>query len=251
MALSATETFVREVQSTAELVFECFSLAGKVVVDVGCGTGDLVRRMAGRGALVTGIDTAKMLERAGKNPPTGGEKYLVGGAEALPLPDHSADLILYIASFHHVPEDKEFEALEECLRVLKPQCHAFFVEPIARPDSYYQITRLIEDEAEIQAKAYQALMAAGRLGLQMKSEVNFFVARSFADYQTLLEIFVEDDQQRNEVRERARGVTERLCADARISFEEYRYRSMCRAMLFEKTGRPYCVSLSPARDPQS
>jgi ubiquinone/menaquinone biosynthesis C-methylase UbiE len=89
MALSATETFVREVQSTAELVFECFSLAGKVVVDVGCGTGDLVRRMAGRGALVTGIDTAKMLERAGKNPPTGGEKYLVGGAEALPLPDYS------------------------------------------------------------------------------------------------------------------------------------------------------------------
>jgi ubiquinone/menaquinone biosynthesis C-methylase UbiE len=234
--LSATETFMRQIQSPAELVFEYFSLAGKVVVDVGCGTGDLVRRMAGQGALVAGIDTVQMLERAGKNPPAGGEKYLVGGAEALPLPDHSVDLILYMASFHHVPEDKEFAALEECRRVLKPKCHAFFVEPIALPDSYYQITRLIGDEAEIQAKAYQALQAADRAGLEMKYEEIFYVERSFADYLTLLEIFVEDDQQRNEVRAGARVVTERLCADSRISFERYRYRSICRALLFEKAG---------------
>jgi uridine phosphorylase len=151
--------------------------------------------------------------------------------------------LIYIASFHHVPEDKEFNALEECHRVLKSKCHAFFVEPIAQPDSYYQITRLIEDEAEIQAKAYKALQAAGRIGLEMKSEDIFYVARSFADYLTLLEIFIGDDQRRNEVLARAREVTERLCAEAQISFEDYRYPSICRAMLFEKTGvRPECRS---------
>jgi SAM-dependent methyltransferase len=206
--------------------------------------------MAGQGASVTGIDIAKMLMRAETNPPAGGEKYLIGGAEALPLPDQCADLIVYIASFHHVPEDKELEALEECRRVLKTKGHAFFVEPIARPDSYYQITRLIGDEAEIQAKAYQALQAADRAGLEMKYEEIFYVERSFADYLTLIEVFVEDELQRNEVRERARGMTERLCSATRSSFEEYRYRSICRAMLFENTTGPSGVPLKLARDPQ-
>lgn len=141
---------------------------------------------------------------------------------------------MYIASYHHIPEDKRWDALEECRRVLKPRCHAFFVEPIARPDSYYQITRLVEEEAETQAKAYETLQAASRIGLEMKSEEIFYIARSFADYLTLLEIFVDDHELRNEVHECARAVTERLCARAGTSFEEYRYRSICRALLFEK-----------------
>ncbi len=226
---------MRQIQSPAEPVFENFSLAGKTVIDVGCGTGDLVRRMTGQRARVTGIDTAIMLEKAQRIPAIGGEKYLVGRAEALPLPDHCADLVLYIASFHHVPEDKEIEALLECRRVLKTRCHAFFVEPIAQPDSYYLITRLIEDEAAIQGKAYQSLLAAGHVGLEMKDEEIIYVERSFADYLTLLELFVEDDQQRIEVRELARRLTEQLCAETRTHFEDYRYRSICRAMLFEKT----------------
>ncbi len=227
---------MRRLQSPAEVVFEYLSLAGKVVLDVGCGTGDLVRRMAERGASALGIDTAQMLEKTVGRPRNAGENYLVGCAEALPLPDHYADAILYIASFHHIPEDKEWTALEECRRVLKPQCHAVFVEPIARPDSYYQVTRLIDEEAEIQAKAYEALRAARRIGLEMKSEEIIYVERSFADYLNLLEIFVEDDKRRGEVRELAKRVTERLCMQARMSFEDHRYRSICRALLFEKTG---------------
>ncbi len=227
---------MRRLQSPAEVVFEYLSLAGRIVVDVGCGTGDLVRQMADRGARALGIDTAQMLEKTGRHARNAGQKYLVGCAEALPLPDHYADAILYIASFHHIPEDKEWTALEECRRVLKPQCHAVFVEPIARPDSYYQVTRLIDEEAGIQAKAYETLRAAGRIGLEMKSEEIIYVERSFADYLNLLKIFVEDDKRRAEVRELAKGVTERLCTEARMSFQDYRYRSICRAMLFEKTG---------------
>ncbi len=226
---------MRRLQSPSDVVFEYLSLAGKIVVDVGCGTGDLVRQMAERGASAFGIDTAQMLEKTERHARNAGGKYLIGCAEALPLPDHYADAILYIASFHHVPEDKEWTALQECRRVLKPQCHAVFVEPIARTDSYYQITRLIDEEAEIQAKAYETLRAAGRIALEMKSEEIIYVERSFADYLNLLETFVEEDQRREEVRKLAKGVTERLCTEARMRFEDYRYRSICRAMLFEKT----------------
>ena len=225
---------MRRLNSHADIILENFCLPDRVVIDVGCGTGDLVRWMAGQGASVTGIDTTEMLAKAEGVSPRGTEKYLVGGAEELPFEDRHADLITYIASLHHAPEDKMFKAIEECGRVLRPGGHAVFVEPIARPGSYYEVVRLINDETEIQAKAYAALQAAGQAGLRLKSEEICYVERSFADYTRLLSIFVDDDQQRSEILAQARGVTERLSREAGQGFEDFRYQSICRVMLFER-----------------
>ena len=225
---------MRRLNSHADIILENFRLPDRVVIDVGCGTGDLVRWMAGQSASVTGIDTAEMLAKANRLSPQGTEQYLVGGAEELPLEDGHADLITYIASIHHVPEDKMVMAIRECSRALRPGGHAVFIEPIARPGSYYEIVRFVNDETEIQAKAYEALQAAGHAGLKLKSEEICYVERSFADYTSLLGIFVDDDQQRSEILAQARGVTERLSREAGQGFEDFRYQSICRVMLFER-----------------
>jgi SAM-dependent methyltransferase len=72
---------------------------GERVVDVGCGTGNAALLAAARGAVVTGVDPASRLlgvarERARAE---GLDVTFVGGeAQALPVPDASADLVLSV-----------------------------------------------------------------------------------------------------------------------------------------------------------
>ncbi|NVO27937.1 methyltransferase domain-containing protein [Donghicola sp. C2-DW-16] len=67
-------------------------------VDVGCGTGQLTRLMAGRFDTVLGFDPSA--DQIGNAVPVDGVTYGVAPAEALPLPDHSADLITAAQAAH-------------------------------------------------------------------------------------------------------------------------------------------------------
>ena len=228
---------MRQVSSNWEVLAESFSFAGRAVVDVGCGTGDLVRWLCGQGANVIGLDTPQMLEKAESSPRAGSETYLSGGAEKLPLNDESADLIIYFASLHHAPPDMLADALSECHRVLKPGGSAVFIEPVARPGSYYEIVRLIEDEAEIQKLAYAAICAATRLGMRMVKEEFFFIERSFDDYVHLLNTFVDDEGKRETAIGQARIVTQGLAAQSGRRFDDFRFRSTCRLNILQKGDR--------------
>jgi len=149
---------MRRVESIGELLSEHLAFPGKTVVDVGCGTGELVRWLVGQGTKVTGVDTPAMLARAQAEPCVGDERYLPGGGEALPLPDGHADVVIYAASLHHVAAEQLRDAIAECARVLRPGGQVAFVEPVAEPGSYYDITRLTRDEAEIQRLAYASIL---------------------------------------------------------------------------------------------
>jgi ubiquinone/menaquinone biosynthesis C-methylase UbiE len=226
---------MKKAQSHAEVLSRYVSFPGKVVIDIGCGTGDFVRWMTARGASATGIDMADMVAKAEKFPKSGDEKYLVGTAQEVPVESAHADLTLYLASFHHVPENEMFGALEECKRILKAEGTAIFVEPVGKKGSYYQIVRLVGDERDVQAKAYEAIKAAGRLGFRMIAEETYYLERSFEDYLHLLEVNVESEVKRAEIAAAARAITEGLSRDAGTSFESYRYRSICRMNILMKT----------------
>ncbi|NIQ56894.1 MAG: methyltransferase domain-containing protein, partial [Gammaproteobacteria bacterium] len=43
-----------------------------------------------------------------------------GTGQSLPLGDGTADIVLYVHSFHHVPEGEQSAALAEARRVLVP-----------------------------------------------------------------------------------------------------------------------------------
>jgi ubiquinone/menaquinone biosynthesis C-methylase UbiE len=77
-------------------------LRPKVILDIGCGTGRLLRRAATRwpAAQLVGVDAAAgMIESARKLAPMA--TFHQAFAESLPLTDASVDLVLSAVSLHH------------------------------------------------------------------------------------------------------------------------------------------------------
>jgi len=225
---------MRKYLAGTDILERWLSCRDRSVIDVGCGNGDTVRWLAGQGARVTGLDGPDMLAKARSHPLAGGEAYIEAGAQKLPFADGSADIILYQASFHHVPVVAMAEAARECRRVLKNGGRAIFIEPVYRAGAYTEITRLVEEEEEAQKKAYAAICSLAESGLAMEAEEFFFLERSFADYDRLIEFFVEDAARRAAVLDRARKITERFSAAAGLDVADFRYRSICRLNILRK-----------------
>jgi ubiquinone/menaquinone biosynthesis C-methylase UbiE len=225
---------MRKYPSTHDAFSAHFSFPGLTVIDVGCGNGDTARWLAAQGARVTGLDGPDMLARAVAAPPVPGATYVPGSAQSLPFAGASADLILYQASFHHVPPMEMEPALAECRRVLKEGGRAVFVEPVYRPGAYTEVTRLVEEESAAQERAYAAIGAQAALGLAMEAEEFFFLERSFADYERLAAFFVADPGRRSGIVAQARKITEGFSAAEGVAFDQFRYRSICRLNILRK-----------------
>ena len=134
--------------------------AGMDVIDVGCGDGWLVRRLASRGAAVIGIEPSPhALEAARSTPPAAGERYEQGVAESLPLPDGSADVVVFFNSLHHVPVRSMAGALREAVRVCRPGGLVFVQEPLAE-GPFFELMHSVEDETAVRAAAQRALHEA-------------------------------------------------------------------------------------------
>jgi len=91
----------------------------KSVVDVGCGTGRLLRKARERwpAAQLIGVDPAGgMVEKARSMMPS--TIFYVSMAESLPLPDASVDLAFSTTSYHHWVN--QVEGVCEMARVLRP-----------------------------------------------------------------------------------------------------------------------------------
>jgi SAM-dependent methyltransferase len=95
---------------------------GGLVVDLGCGPGDLVAELSRRlkETRITGIDLSpSMLLWAGRHATADGRvKFLVGDAGDLPFNDASVDLVVSTLSMHHWSDAAEVFA--EIDRVLRP-----------------------------------------------------------------------------------------------------------------------------------
>jgi len=90
------------------------------VVDVGCGTGLLLEQLSARlkGVALLGIDPAPGMVRQAAARARGRYAVAQGVAEALPLADGSADMVLACLSFDHWADQEA--GLKECARVLRP-----------------------------------------------------------------------------------------------------------------------------------
>jgi ubiquinone/menaquinone biosynthesis C-methylase UbiE len=90
--------------SDARLVEQLSALGpDDTVLDIGCGPGTAVRRAARLGATVTGVDPAPVMLRVARllTRSTGQVRYVIGAAEALPVPDGSMSVVWAVASVHH------------------------------------------------------------------------------------------------------------------------------------------------------
>jgi ubiquinone/menaquinone biosynthesis C-methylase UbiE len=95
--------------------------AGKEALEVGCGTGLILERVAQTAAHARGVDLSPGMLRAAQER---GLDVLEASATALPLPDASVDVAYSFKVLAHIPD---FDAcLSEMLRVTRPGGHVIF-----------------------------------------------------------------------------------------------------------------------------
>lgn len=96
---------------------------GSKVLDVGCGTGVIAKRLAAMGYDVTGMDPfdgmlAYLRQRAPEI------TAVQGRGEAMPFADNTFDLAYCVAVMHHVADPVDVhDTLKEMVRVTKPGAH--------------------------------------------------------------------------------------------------------------------------------
>ncbi len=106
---------------TADLALTLAPAPGRIL-DVGCGTGYLLRQLAFRcphAVELAGVDPAPaMIAAARTMAPDGRLRWLEGTAEQLPFPEGSFDLVVSTTSFDHWADQQV--GLVQCARVLAP-----------------------------------------------------------------------------------------------------------------------------------
>ncbi len=133
-------------------------LAGKHVLDIGCGSGVLARSLSDRGACVVGVDpNSDALAVARQAVPTG--TFYPAGTEAMPFEDHSFDGAIFLNSLHHVPKLAMHQALREAARVTKPARPIVVIEPLAA-GTFFAVLRTVEDETAVRAAAQKVIAEA-------------------------------------------------------------------------------------------
>ena len=179
--------------------------AGKDVLDVGCGGGWLVRELVTLGARPVGLEVSdQQLASARAADGGAGARYVVGQAQAIPLPDRSLDVVVFMRSLHHVPMSAQTSALREARRVLRAGGVVYVVEPLPE-GSFFELTSLIEDEFEVRAAAQRALQAATEIGLESVAALEYEIEGRYRDVDAFRARIVGADPEREPVFEARAG----------------------------------------------
>ncbi|WP_317983904.1 class I SAM-dependent methyltransferase [Nocardia colli] len=98
---------------------------GHRIADIGCGPGDLARKLAARvgpDGSVIGIDPAmEMIDYATEHSNTVTNcRFELGAAQTLPLPDATFDVVASTFAMHHIPEAQRHAAIAQMFRILRP-----------------------------------------------------------------------------------------------------------------------------------
>lgn len=105
------------------IVFLAGVRPGDSVLDVGCSSGYLARKLAavaGPGGQVTGVDPSQAAIAYAQRRALPAMTFTAGVAQALPLPDSAFDAVTCTLAMHHVPARKREAAFGEMYRVTRP-----------------------------------------------------------------------------------------------------------------------------------
>jgi len=136
-------------------------IGGLRVVDIGCGSGAITRRLAALGADVTGVEpNAGQVAKADSL--GGGPIYVVAPAEATGLESGAFDIAVFSRSLHHVGD--KAAGLREACRLVRTGGRIAVLEPEA-DGPFYPVMRFVDDESAVYAQAQAALDGAVAEGL--------------------------------------------------------------------------------------
>ena len=189
---------------------------GLRIVDVGCGEGRLARELATRGATVSGYDPfLEEPETAWVREGSGALRLARSAADAIPEPDASADVVLFVFSLHHVPKAKLGPALKEARRLLKPSGRLCVAEPLAEGPAQY-VMELYHDETAVRRDATSSLQAYAAPAFESERILYFEEVRKVDDFDAYAEQaiagmryngYTEDDVLAPQVRRRFAEMT--------------------------------------------
>ena len=212
---SAPEIAALSLSSHAEIVAELLGGKGASALDVGCGAGPFTWLMAPLFSKLAGLDVKeKQIAEARATAKSKGLDidFRAGSAEAMPFPDDSFDAVVFSNSLHHIPGmDK---ALAEAARVVKPGGLVYAMEPVPA-GTFFEATRLVNDETAIRTEAWRALHRAP--GLTPDIERLYRARRGFSSLEEWRDSQIAHDAQRGvlfeqhkaEIRRRFEGSAER------------------------------------------
>ena len=187
-------------------------IQGLELIDVGCGEGENPRRVARAGARVSGfdpfIDGTDWTTHG-----TGSFRLVQASADALPVDDRSADVVLFIFSLHHVPQPKIAAALAEARRALKPSGRLLVAEPLARGPSHY-VGAPFHDETAVRAAAAAAVNAHAAPHFETRRILSYTDRRHWDSFDSYAERMIRN--------RRFNGYTEEavLAPEVRRRFDE-------------------------------
>jgi ubiquinone/menaquinone biosynthesis C-methylase UbiE len=138
------------------------------VLDVGCGNGEKTFYISQYVKRVVGIDPDKnMIIAAQTNFARKNLDFQVGQAESMNFPSSSFDSVLFNESFHHIPVEKQIEAINESCRVLEAKGKLLITEPIYGKGSFEEILKFYNDERESRLSAIQAIENSANTGFKI------------------------------------------------------------------------------------
>jgi len=160
----------------AEVYNRLLSLDNKHILELGCGAALKTRDIAtsGTNRRITALEVDEIAHQ--KNLQINdlpNVKFVLSGAQDIPLDDESVDIVLMFKSLHHVPVDLMQVSLREIRRVLRPGGFAYISEPIFAGD-FNEILRLFHNEQEVRETAFFTLKKAVDEGLFQLVEETFF-----------------------------------------------------------------------------
>ena len=180
-----------------DLLDELLDVRERDVLDVGCGEGWLVRRLAAGGARVVGVDPlASALERARREDPGQDARYIEGVAQALPFELERFDVVVFFNSLHHVPEAHMDAALAQAARVLRPAALLYVQEPLAEGE-LFELLRPVDDETHVRTAAQAALRRAAAAGLVELERRTASPVMTLAGFEALRRMVVAVDPSRS------------------------------------------------------
>ncbi len=141
-----------------EVLRRQLDLAGKRVVDIGCGSMTFSKILDAEGASVLAIDPDQRQAEINRTAtPEQGSSivFMEAGADSIPATDHSQDGVFFSYSLHHIDAGIYDEVFKEVERVLNKKGFVYVIEPIAGPLN--DVMKLFHDEETERAAAWKAL----------------------------------------------------------------------------------------------
>jgi ubiquinone/menaquinone biosynthesis C-methylase UbiE len=222
----------KKMDSEIQILIENLDLKDKKIIDVGCGVGKIAKLLSEAGASVYGIDLPEIIGKSKEYEQGKNVILKAGTAQEIPYENNFADLVLFFYSFHHIPEEYMGKAVSEARRVVKKNGLVCFLEPVSEEGTYYELSRLMNDEAEIQKKAYGFVMQAAENDFEQLSELYFYFNRGFARFEEQVNIYVTDDDRKKDIITKAKE----LIAGKNETIETVVFKSLCR-MNIVKVGK--------------